>query len=139
MEDSLGIVISDLVLSRAPTLFFKTRIVRKVCVYPPPPALDEPKQETIARWTKAPEAGWESYPLIAVYRELKKQLGGDRQMLPAVESLLVRGILKRRFPAVNSAVDVANLVSIKHLVPIGLFDFDKITGNLELTLSATGD
>jgi len=56
-----------------------------------------------------------------------------------VESLLVRGILKRRFPAVNSAVDVANLVSIKHLVPIRLFDFDKITGNLELTLSATGD
>ena len=60
-------------------------------------------------------------------------------MLPAVESLLVRGILKHRFPTVNSVVDVANLVSIKHLVPIGLFDLDKINGNLELTLAVSGD
>jgi DNA/RNA-binding domain of Phe-tRNA-synthetase-like protein len=139
MEDSLGIIVSDLIRSKAPTLFVKTRIVRGVHVSPPPPALEERKQETIARWAKDQELPPETHPLIMVYRELHKQLGGDPQMLPAVESLLVRGILKRRFPTVNSVVDAANLVSIKHLLPIGLFDLDKITGDIELTLAAAGD
>jgi len=139
MEDTLGIIISDLIRSKAPTLFVKTRIVRDVCVSPPSPTLEERKRETIARWTNLTEVQPESHPLITVYRELQKQLGGDPQMLPAVESLLVRGILKHRFPTVNSVVDVANLVSIKHLVPIGLFDLDRINGNLELTLAGSGD
>jgi DNA/RNA-binding domain of Phe-tRNA-synthetase-like protein len=139
MEDSFGIIISDLIRSKTPTLFVKSRIVRDVHVSPPPPALEDRKQEIIARWAKDPEVRLEIYPLIMVYREMQKQLGGDPQMLPAVESLLVRGILKHRFPTVNSAVDVVNLVSMKHLVPIGLFDLDKITGDLELTLAAPGD
>jgi len=139
MEDSLGIIISDLIRSKAPTLFVKTCIVRDVYVSPPSPTIEERKQGTIARWAKPTEVQVESHPLIMVYRELQKQLGGDPQMLPAVESLIVRGILKHRFPTVNSVVDVANLVSIKHLVPIGLFDLDKINGNLELTLAGSGD
>ena len=139
MEDSLRIITGDLLRSRAPTLFVKTRVVRDVHVSPPPPALEGRKQETLARWAKDPQVRLETYPLIAVYRELQKQLGGDPQMLPAVESLLVRGILKHRFPTVNSVVDAANLVSIQHLVPIGLFDLDRIAGDLELTLSAPGD
>lgn len=139
MEDSLRIIISGLIRNKAPTLFVKSRMVRDVHVSPPPLTLEERKQETIARWTKDPDVRLETYPLIMVYRELRNQLGGDPQMLPAVESLLVRGILKHRFPPVNSVVDVANLVSIKHLVPIGLFDLDKITGDLELTLAGPGD
>jgi len=139
MEDPLGIIISDFIRAKAPTLFVKSRIVRNVHVSPPPPALEERKQETLARWEKAQDVRLETYPLIVAYRELQKQLGGDPQMLPAVESLLVRGILKHRFPTVNSVVDAANLVSIKHLVPIGLFDLDKMTGNLELTLTGPGD
>ena len=139
MEDTLGIIISDLIRSKAPTLFVKTRIVRDVYVSPPSPTLEERKRETIARWANLTEVQVKSHPLITVYRELQKQLGGDPQMLPAVESLLVRGILKHRFPTVNSVVDVANLISIKHLVPIGLFDLDKINGNLELTLAVSGD
>jgi len=139
MEDALGIIISDLIRSKSPTLFVKTGIVRDVYVSPPSPTIEERKLEAIARWAKLTEMLLESHPLITVYRELQKQLGGDPQMLPAVESLLVRGILKRRFPTVNSVVDVANLVSIKHLVPIGLFDLDKINGNLELTLAVSGD
>jgi DNA/RNA-binding domain of Phe-tRNA-synthetase-like protein len=139
MEDSLRIIISGLIRNKAPTLFVKSRMVRDVHVSPPPLTLEERKKETIARWTKDPGVRLETYPLIMVYRELQKQLGGDPQMLPAVESLLVRGILKHRFPTVSSVVDAANLVSIKHLVPIGLFDLDKITGELELTLSAPGD
>lgn len=139
MENSLGITISDLIRSKAPTLFVKTRIVRDVSVSPLSPAIEARKRETLARWAGHSELQLDSYPLIRIYRELQKQLGGDPQMLPAVESLLVRGILKNRFPTVNSVVDEANLVSIKHLIPIGLFDLDKINGNLELTLAASGD
>ena len=139
MEHSLRIIISDLMRSKAPSLFVKTRVVRDIHVSPPSPALEERKQEILARWAKDPKVRLETYPLILVYREMQKQLGGDPQMPPAVESLLVRGILKHRFPTVNSAVDATNLVSIKYLLPIGLFDLDKMTGDLELTLSGPGD
>jgi len=93
----------------------------------------------IAQWANVTEEQLASNSLLAAYRELKKQLSGDTQMLPALEGLLTRAILKGRFPQVNSVVDMANIVSIKHLVPIGLFDFDKIQGNVELTLALPGD
>jgi len=93
----------------------------------------------IAQWANVTEEQLASNSLLAAYRELKKQLSGDTQMLSALEGLLTRAILKGRFPQVNSVVDMANIVSIKHLVPIGLFDFDKIQGNVELTLALPGD
>ena len=139
MEDRLDILISDLIRSKAPTLFVKTRVVRGVSVSRPSPTLEERKRETIARWVTLPQGQAEAHPLLKVYREMHRQLGGDPQMVPAVENLLVRGILKNRFPTVNSVVDVANLVSLKHLVPIGLFDRDRITGNPELTVAVSGD
>jgi DNA/RNA-binding domain of Phe-tRNA-synthetase-like protein len=53
--------------------------------------------------------------------------------------MLVRGILQGKFPTINSAVDSANIISIENLVPIGLFDFDRIKGEVHLRLAKEGE
>ena len=60
-------------------------------------------------------------------------------MMPAVEGLLRHGLLRGRFPAINSVVDGANIVSLRNLVPIGVFDADRIDGDIELASAAAGD
>jgi DNA/RNA-binding domain of Phe-tRNA-synthetase-like protein len=139
LKDSIEIKISDTVRGKAPTLFVEARVIRDVYISFASPDIEERKRGIIAQWANVTEEQLAMNPLIIAYRKLQKQLGGDAQMLPAVEGLLTRGILKGRFPKVNSVVDVANIVSVRHLIPIGLFDFDKINGDVELTLSVSGN
>ena len=137
MEDRINIEINKTVLTRVPKLFVRIKILKNVIVSTRTnSALEQQKQKIIDRWRNSKECDLDSSPLIIAYRELNKRLGGDpNRNLPAVEGMITRGILKGNFPAINSAVDSANIISINNLIPIGLFDFDKIVGNIELTLS----
>jgi DNA/RNA-binding domain of Phe-tRNA-synthetase-like protein len=140
MNETLGISIGKAVLTKAPTLFVKTRLIRDVYVTYASPDIEQRKYKLIEQWSGKTQADLDSLPLVRVYRELQRQLGGDsNEMLPAVEGLLTRGLLQGRFPKVNSLVDAANTVSVKNLVPIGLFDCDKIVGDIELALAIPGD
>jgi DNA/RNA-binding domain of Phe-tRNA-synthetase-like protein len=42
-------------------------------------------------------------------------------------------------PSINYVVDSGNVASIRTRIPIGLYDFDKITGNLRLAMSKGGE
>jgi DNA/RNA-binding domain of Phe-tRNA-synthetase-like protein len=61
------------------------------------------------------------------------------QLTPAVEGLYRRGILRGRFPTISPLVDTANVLAAERLIPIGLFDLDRIQGAVELTLSTPGE
>jgi hypothetical protein len=50
-----------------------------------------------------------------------------------------RGILRGRFPTISPLVDTANVLAAERLIPIGLFDLDRIQGAVELTLSTPGE
>lgn len=51
---------------------------------------------------------------------------------PSSEALLRRILQGKPFPEVNAAVDVANLCSISFLLPIGLYDSNKVRGSVTL-------
>jgi DNA/RNA-binding domain of Phe-tRNA-synthetase-like protein len=72
-------------------------------------------------------------------RDLFVAMGDDPEKnLTAVEnlaSLLLRGGL----PSINSVVDSCNLASLQTLMPIGVFDSDKVMGTLVLDLSEPGE
>lgn len=51
----------------------------------------------------------------------------------------MRGILQNKFPTINNVVDTCNLVSVKSQIPIGVFDRDKIIGDVILRLATVGD
>lgn len=138
--DTLNVSINNEVLRKVPDLFAKTRIVRNVSVRNTPPELQDRKNRILEMWKGKSESDLESIHEIVAYRRLQKMLGSDlREILPAVEGMLVRGVLKGKFPTVNSAVDAANIICIENLVPIGLFDLDRVEGDVELRLAHSGD
>lgn len=134
--DELGIAVDEVVRSRVPALFVETRVMRGVRVEQSGAATEERIAGLAASWAAMGEEQLESHPRIAAYRELTRLLGADPdEVPPAAETLLKRGLLRGRFPRINSVVDVGNVVSDEYLVPIGLFDLDRIAGDIELALA----
>jgi DNA/RNA-binding domain of Phe-tRNA-synthetase-like protein len=136
----MEIISSPQVLSKTPNLVVVTTVIQGVRVGETSSALQAEKDAIVVQWQEKQASDLDSVSQIQEYRNLQQQLypsGSD--LLPAVEGMLTRGILKGKFPTINSVVDAGNIVSLTHLVPIGLFDADKITGVITLDLSVAGD
>lgn len=68
-------------------------------------------------------------------RALYRRLGDDpTRHRPSSEALLRRVRRGQPLPRVNSLVDVANVVSLRLQVPVGLYDLDRVQGQLKLRL-----
>ena len=48
---------------------------------------------------------------------------------PSSEALIRRILRGKGIPLINNVVDIGNIVSIKTLIPIGIYDLDKISGD----------
>ncbi len=140
MGERLSITVDSAVRSRVPTLFLETRVLRDVQIGDNGRATEERIEAAAAEWAHATEERLDDRPRIKAYRELTRRLGGDpEENVPAAEALLRRGLLRNRFPRVNAVVDAGNVASVEHLVPIGLFNLDKIVGEVGLALADDGD
>jgi DNA/RNA-binding domain of Phe-tRNA-synthetase-like protein len=139
MEQDTEIQIDNAVLRKAPTLFVKTCTIQGVSLVDESKDIQECKEKIITKWRYVRDEDLDSNPLIRIYRKLQKQLSEDSKMIHAVEGMLKRSLMKGKFPKVNSIVDIANIYSLKYLIPIGLFDLDKIAGEMNLVLSVQGD
>ena len=76
------------------------------------------------------------HPHIASWRELYRSFGtkaGDYR--PSAEALIRRCIKTGKLPHINNAVDLYNIVSVRHVIPMGGFDLDKVDGNIYLRFS----
>ncbi len=79
-------------------------------------------------------------PAIAAWREAFRRAGIDPDAYPSsVEALLRRALRGEEVPAINPAVDLGNLVSLRYEVPVGAHDFDRLTGDVQVRLSREGD
>lgn len=78
-------------------------------------------------------------PRIVAVRTMYKKLDFDpSRYRPASEALVRRVLQNKSLYYVNSAVDVNNFCSIKYLMPFGLYDLDKITGNVVYRMASEG-
>lgn len=74
-------------------------------------------------------------PDIGPARALYRRFGVDpTRYRPSSEALLRRVLRGEHLPRVNSLVDVANVVSLRLQVPIGLYDLALVQGHLTLRL-----
>ena len=76
------------------------------------------------------------HPHIASWRQLYRSFGtkaGDYR--PSAEALIRRCIKTGKLPHINNAVDIYNLVSVRHMIPMGGFDLDKVDGDIYLRFS----
>ena len=78
-------------------------------------------------------------PSLAAWRGVFRGFGLDpTQYRGAAEALLRRLMKKGEIPSVNSLVDIGNLVSIRYVLPVALFDLRATTGTITVR-SASGD
>ena len=76
----------------------------------------------------------------AAARALYRRFGVDpTRNRPSSEALLRRVRRGDPLPRVNSLVDVANVVSLRLQVPIGLYDLGRVEGPLRLRLGREGE
>ncbi len=79
-------------------------------------------------------------PTVKAYRKFYWRIGIDPTKTRPSSEALVRRILRgKSFPLINNVVDAGNLVSALTLIPIGLYDVDKITGNPILRMAEEGE
>jgi DNA/RNA-binding domain of Phe-tRNA-synthetase-like protein len=76
-------------------------------------------------------------PAIAAWRRVFRDLGTDpTQHRSAPEALLRRVTKHGDIPPINAAVDVGNLVSIRHSLPVAVFDLAKLVGGITVVFAA---
>lgn len=78
-------------------------------------------------------------PQVKAIRDLFVAMGDDpEENMTAVENLGAL-LLKGGLPSINSVVDSCNLASLQTLMPIGIYDADRIIKELVLDLSDAGE
>jgi DNA/RNA-binding domain of Phe-tRNA-synthetase-like protein len=79
-------------------------------------------------------------PELAEARRLYKAAGVDpTRVRPSSEALLRRALKSQPLPRVNAAVDAVNLASLSFLLPVGLYDLDRVRGDAEVRLGREGE
>lgn len=76
------------------------------------------------------------HPYIACWREAYRLFGAKPKDYPSSIENLVRRILKdESIRHINKLVDIYNSISLKHLLPVGGEDLEKIQGDITLTIA----
>lgn len=76
---------------------------------------------------------------IRALRDFFWRIGIDPTKTRPSSEALLRRVLKKGIPSINNLVDSGNLASAKTLVPVGIYDMDRIDGELELRPSMEGE
>jgi len=78
-------------------------------------------------------------PSLAAWRRAFRAFGVDPTAHRSASEALLRRLTKQgSIPSINTLVDIGNLVSIRHALPVAMFDLASIEGGLTVTF-ATGD
>lgn len=107
---------------------------------PTPPALaDAFAVEQAAVRARIGESALSEMPALAAWRRAFRGFGVDpTQYRSAAEALLRRLTKQGELPSIGTLVDLANLVSIRHALPVALFDLATLNGGITVRI-ASGD
>ncbi len=78
-------------------------------------------------------------PVVRAYRQFYWRIGVDPTKTRPSSEALVRRLLKGKWPKINPLVDAGNIASARFMVPIGLYDMDRFSPPLKLTISKGGE
>lgn len=79
---------------------------------------------------------YNGHEFVRTWDDVHSKFGSNpNKFPPSIKSLLKRIQTGGGFPFINSVVALFNYISIKHLIPCGGDDVDKIEGNLHLGLA----
>jgi DNA/RNA-binding domain of Phe-tRNA-synthetase-like protein len=80
------------------------------------------------------------HPHIAAWRAAFSAFGAKPSRYPSSAEALIARVLKgQALPRVNALVDLYNAISVRHVVPLGGEDADRLEGPLRLTVATGGE
>lgn len=80
------------------------------------------------------------HPNVAAWRKVFKSFGVDQTKIRSSAEALIRRVQRgESIPEINGIVDVYNLISIKHILPMGGQDALMVKGGVELRLAKQGE
>jgi len=80
------------------------------------------------------------HPNVAPWREAYRKFGTKPSDYPSsIENLIRRVLRGEQLRSINKLVDIYNVISLKHLIPAGGEDTDKIKGNVSLTFASANE
>jgi len=101
---------------------------------------DERQDEPLRAAAVAMRTAVESADVTAAVRTMYKRVGIDpTKTRPSSEALLRRVRRGDELPRINSLVDVINWCSLESQLPFGLYDLDKVRGEVTLRLGLPGE
>ena len=104
----------------------------------PPGLLDRYRDEQTSASERLREAAIADLPQIAAWRRALARFGAKpTQHRNAAEALLRRLAKRGDVPSINTLVDIGNLVSIRHAMPVAVFDRANVAGSVTVRF-ATG-
>jgi DNA/RNA-binding domain of Phe-tRNA-synthetase-like protein len=75
-------------------------------------------------------------PYIAAWREAYRKFGAKPgEFRSSVEAMTRRALRGEPLPSINTLVDIGNLLSLRHLMPVGGHAIDRLGGDLSLRLA----
>jgi DNA/RNA-binding domain of Phe-tRNA-synthetase-like protein len=81
-----------------------------------------------------------THPDIVPYRAAFERLGVNPNRFPgSIEAMVARIAKGGSLPSINPVVDLANSVGLCHVLPLGIHDLDRCSGDIEVRLSRAGD
>ncbi len=120
---SLGLVEAEKVRVEKSTGFFETELT----------LLEKDLQEKFADSPPSEDA------IISATRRMYRSAGWEpTKYRPSSEALVRRLIKGKGLYSINNVVDFANLVSARYHIPLGLYDLEKIRGDIYIDIGAEG-
>ena len=79
-------------------------------------------------------------PRLAAWRDAFRLLGfKPSEFRPSIEALVRRVLHDQELPTINALVDIGNIVSLRHLVPVGSHAIDHLTQDIALRPASGGE
>lgn len=73
------------------------------------------------------------HPRIASWREAFRKVGiKPSEFRASIEAMTRRALRQQELPSINALVDIGNILSLRHLLPIGAHSIDVLTGDIAL-------
>ncbi len=85
-------------------------------------------------------AGLHGNPAVTAWERAFEAAGiNSRSYPPSITALAQRCLRGDYVRSINTAADIANLVSMRHLIPVGAHDMERLAGDVQVRLSREGD
>ncbi|MNH84216.1 B3/4 domain protein [compost metagenome] len=94
-------------------------------------------------WRGKSKAEVAAVPAMAAYQNFYEQIGlNPKKYPPSVQNLIQRFFIKEeldRLPLIHPIVDAVNVAALQHLIPLGVFDAECVSGDIHLTFTQGGE